>query len=63
MPVEVIGINDTPSPGSKFFVVKSEKDARTILDEQERNKEEEKSSQLGQKMRKTHNFRHKLPAR
>lgn len=34
MPVEVLGLNVAPAPGTEFFVVKSEKDAKAFIDSQ-----------------------------
>ncbi|AHX11440.1 translation initiation factor IF-2 [Neorickettsia helminthoeca str. Oregon] len=38
VPVEVLGLNKAPEPGTYFFVVKNEKDAKAMLDSQERDK-------------------------
>lgn len=46
-PVEFAGLDETPSPGEKFFVVKSEADARTVVENRrdEARKAREKASE------------------
>ncbi len=40
-PVEILGLNGVPAPGDKFFVVKTEKDAKEIIEKRKGTKEKE----------------------
>jgi translation initiation factor IF-2 len=41
MPVEILGLNVAPAPGTEFFVVKNEKEAKSIIDSQLRDRDQD----------------------
>ena len=48
MPIEIIGIQDVPTAGDDFIVVKSDKDARTLVEHrlEEKNNEMQKDQEV-----------------